>query len=211
MAKWQDCCFHPYTFLDPAQRVNNRPDPAAPRVLIIFAHAMPHASRVNRAMRDAARALPNVTVRDLYETYPDFHIDVPAEQALLEAADLIVFQHPIQWYGMPSLMKEWVDMVLEVGWAYGDGGAALRGKHHLLAVTTGSKADAYHAAGQHNWPFSAFLPPFRQTAELCGMHWMPPLILHGAHQVPQAKVDAHVAHYLHLLSVLPRGASQDHL
>jgi putative NADPH-quinone reductase len=172
-------------------------------VLIVFAHAMPHASRVNRAMRDAAQALPNVTVRDLYETYPDFHIDVPAEQALLAEADLVVFQHPIQWYGMPSLMKEWVDMVLEAGWAYGDGGTALRGKHHLLAVTTGSKADAYAEAGIHQWPFGAFLPPFRQTAQLCGMHWMPPLILHGAHQVPQAEVDAHVARFLHLLTSAP--------
>lgn len=154
-------------------------------------------------MIDAARGLPNVTVRDLYETYPDFHIDVPQEQALLEAADLVVFQHPIQWYGMPSLLKEWVDVVLEVGWAYGQGGAALRGKHYLLSVTTGSTADAYHEAGLLNWPFGAFLPPFRQTAQLCGMQWMPPLILHGAHQVSQAEVDAHVTRFLRVLSTWP--------
>jgi putative NADPH-quinone reductase len=175
----------------------------SPRVLIVFAHAMPHTSRVNRAMIAAARGLPNVVVQDLYETYPDFHIDVPHEQALLEAADLIVFQHPIQWYGMPSLLKEWVDVVLESGWAYGQGGTALKGKHYLLSVTTGSTVDAYHEAGLHNWPFGAFLPPFRQTAQLCGMHWMPPLILHGAHQVPQAEVDAHVARFLDVLSVWP--------
>lgn len=199
----------PFPFPEPVQRVNNltEPDLSAPRVLIVFAHAMPHASRVNRAMRDAARALPNVTISDLYQTYPDFHIDVPAEQALLEAADLVVFQHPIQWYGMPSLMKEWVDLVLEGGWAYGEGGTALRGKHHLLAVTTGSKADAYQEAGQHNWPFGAFLPPFRQTAELCGMHWMTPLILHAAHQVPQAEVDAHIARYRQLLTHSPQAQS----
>lgn len=154
-------------------------------------------------MINAARGLPNVTVRDLYETYPDFHIDVPQEQALLEAADLVVFQHPIQWYGMPSLLKEWVDVVLEVGWAYGQGGDALRGKYYQLSVTTGSTAGAYHEAGLHNWPFGAFLPPFRQTAQLCGMHWMPPLILHGAHQVSQAEVDAHVTRFLRVLSTCP--------
>ncbi len=147
--------------------------------------------------------LPNVTVRDLYETYPDFFIDVPAEQALLEEADLIVFQHPIQWYGMPALMKEWIDQVLEVGWAYGDGGTALHQKRHLLAITTGSRAEAYSEAGTHHWPFEAFLPPFRQTAQLCGMHWMTPLILHGAHQVGQVEIDAHVARYVDLLSGRP--------
>lgn len=181
------------------------PNPAsAPRILIVYAHAMPHASRVNRALIEAARALPNVTVQDLYETYPDFHIDVAREQALLAAADLVVFQHPIQWYGMPALLKEWVDLVLEVGWAYGEGGTALKDKGYLLSVTTGSPADAYHETGLHGWPFGAFLPPFRQTAELCGMRWLPPFILHGARQVPQAAVDAHVANYLELLSAYPQ-------
>ena len=175
--------------------------PSAPRILILYAHAMPHASRVNRAMIDAARALPNVTVRDLYETYPDFH--VAAEQALLDAADLVVFQHPIQWYSMPALMKEWLDVVLEAGYAYGEGGNALRGKGYCLCVTTGSPAAAYRADGLHSLAFEAFLPQFRQTAWLCGMGWQPPLVLHGAHQVTGDEVAAHVARYVALLKDYP--------
>ena len=167
-----------------------------PRILILYAHATPHTSRVNRAMIEAARALPNVTVRDLYETYPDFHINVAAEQALLDAADLVVFQHPIQWYSMPALMKEWLDVVLEDGYAYGDGGNALRGKGYWLCVTTGSPAAAYRVGGQHNHAFEAFLPQFHQTARLCGMTWEPPLALHGAHQVTGEDVAAHVARYV---------------
>ena len=178
-----------------------------PRILIIFAHAMPHASRINRAMIDAARALPNVTVRDLYETYPDFHIDVAAEQALLDAADLVVFQHPIQWYSMPALMKEWLDVVLEAGYAYGEGGIALHDKAYWLCVTTGSPAAAYREGGLHNFAFEAFLPQFRQTADLCGMAWQPPLVLHGAHQVTQEEVAAHVARYVALLAAYPDGAA----
>lgn len=168
----------------------------APRILVLYAHAMPHASRVNRAMIDAVRMLPNVTVRDLYEAYPDFHIDVAAEQAMLNAADLIVFQHPLQWYSMPALMKEWLDVVLEAGYAYGEGGNALRGKGYLLCVSTGSPAAAYREDGPHGHPFDAFLPQFRQTARLCGMIWQPPLILHGAHLVAGEEVAAHVAQYV---------------
>ena len=172
----------------------------APRILVLYAHAMPHASRVNRAMIDAVRALPDVTVRDLYETYPDFHIDVAAEQALLDAADLIVFQHPVQWYSMPALMKEWLDVVLEAGYAYGEGGNALRGKGYLLCVSTGSPAAAYREDGPHGLPFDAFLPQFRQTARLCGMVWQPPLVLHGAHLVSSEEVVAHVARYVERLT-----------
>ena len=177
-----------------------------PNILILFAHPMPHASRVNGALAAAARDLPNVIVNDLYETYPDFHIDVAREQALLEAADLIVFQHPIRWYGMPALLKEWVDVVLEAGWAYGKDATALKGKGFLLAVTTGGAADTYHENGPHRYPFADFLPPFRQTAQFCGMRWLPPLILHGAHQAPQEAIDAHVGRYVRLLSTYPAWA-----
>lgn len=179
------------------------PLPGAPRILIVFAHSMPHASRVNRALVDAARRLANVTVHDLYETYPDFHIDVAREQALLGAADLVVFQHPIQWYSMPALLKEWLDVVLESGWAYGDDGNALRGKGYWLSVTTGSPVGSYQPGGAHQQPFEAFLPQFRQTAHLCGMRWLPPLILHGAHQVTHEEVDAHVGRFVALLSTYP--------
>ena len=173
------------------------------RVLILYAHSAPHASRVNRHMVAAARSLPNVTVNELYELYPDFVIDIEREQALLGKADLIVLQHPIQWYGMPSLQKEWLDQVLEHGWAYGKNGNALAGKHFLLAVTTGGGPDAYSAAGEHGYPFEAFLPPYRQTAVLCGMHWLEPLVLHGARRADEAAVAAHVEAYRQLLADFP--------
>lgn len=172
-------------------------------VLLLYAHPAPHRSRVNRLMAEAARGLPNVAVRDLYETYPDFHIDIDREQELLAAADLIVFQHPIQWYGMPSLLKEWVDVVLEHGWAYGPGGTALQGKSFWLAATTGGSDASYAPGAYHDHPFEAFLPPFRQTAALCGMRWLPPHILHGARQADEDTVAAHIARYRELLASWP--------
>jgi len=166
-----------------------------PRILVLYAHPAPHRSRINRRLADAARALDGVLVHDLYETYPDFFIDVPREQALLAQAELVVFLHPIRWYSMPSLLKEWVDSVLEPGWAYGPGATALRGKGYWLAVTTGSPEDAYHPGERHGRPFEAYLPPFEQTALLCGMHWWPPHILHGANGADDAAIDAHVANF----------------
>lgn len=164
-----------------------------PRILVLYAHPAAHRSRINRRLADAARALDGVLVHDLYETYPDFFIDVAREQALLEQAELLVLLHPIRWYGMPSLLKEWVDSVLLPGWAYGPGGTRLRGKGYWLAVTTGSPQDAYQPGERHGRPFEAFLPPFEQTALLCGMEWWPPHILHGANGAPDEAIDSHVA------------------
>ena len=164
-----------------------------PRILVLYAHPAAHRSRINRRLADAARALDGVLVHDLYDTYPDFFIDVAREQALLEGADLVVFLHPLRWYSMPSLLKEWVDSVLQPGWAYGPGATALHGKGYWLAVTTGSPAESDWPGERHGHPFDAFLPPFEQTALLCGMQWWPPHILHGAIGAPADAVDAHVA------------------
>lgn len=176
---------------------------ATPRIVVLYAHPASHRSRVNHLMAEAARELPNVTVRDLYETYPDSHIDIKQEQALLAPADLVVFQHPIQWYGMPSLLKEWVDVVLEHGWAYGTNGTALHGKGFWLAITTGSGVASYAPGSYHDHFFDAFLPPFRQTAALCGMRWLPPLILHDARHTDDKTVTTHVARYRDLLASWP--------
>ena len=110
-------------------------------VLVIVAHPQIEQSRANRRLMQTASALQRsdtarVEVRDLYALYPDYLIDVAAEQAALAAARLVVWQHPIHWYYMPPLMKLWVDDVLAFGWAYGPDGNALRrqgplaGRHH---------------------------------------------------------------------------------
>lgn len=183
---------------------------SAPAILVLYAHPAPHLSRVNRRMAEAIRAIPNATLHDLYETYPDFHIDVAQEQEMLSKADLIVLLHPVQWYGMPALLKEWCDTVLEYGWAYGHGGTALRGKDFLLAATAGSPAHTYSEQGRHGYAFSAFLPPYIQIAKLCGMHWQTPFVLFGADQVEKDDIEAHATAFHRLLSAYPaRPASPD--
>lgn len=165
------------------------------RILVLYAHSGLPPSRVNARLADAARAVPHVYLHDLYQHYPDFYIDVKQEQRLVEQADMVVFQHPVQWYGMPSLMKEWLDAVLEEGWAFGDGATALHNKQWWSVLTTGGNHDAYGLQGKHGFPFETFLPPFIQTARLCGMRWMEPLVLHGAHLVDEYAVAQHVEAY----------------
>ena len=179
--------------------------PSGRSALVLFAHPQAHLSRVNRPLAEAARAVPGVRVHDLYDSYPDFYIDVAAEQARLAAADVVVFLHPIQWYSMPSLLKEWVDAVLLPGFAHGEHGHALHGKTYWLVATTGSQADAYRAGAVHGRPFDDYLPAFRQTAQLCGMRWETPHILHGAHQVDAAAVQAHVDAFAARLALLLSG------
>ena len=162
-------------------------------VLVLLAHPDLARSRVNRALAAQARLLPReaVEVRDVYALYPDYLIDVEAEQAALAAARTVVWLHPIQWYSMPALMKLWVDEVLALRWAYGPGGRALAGKCLWLAASTGGTEASYQDAGSNGQPFERFLPVYRQTAELVGMRFLEPLVFHGAHRADARAVHDH--------------------
>ncbi len=169
-------------------------------------------SRLNRRMmRAAARSQPEssrqatrIEVRDLYALYPDYLIDVAAEQAALAAARLVVWQHPVHWYGMPPMMKLWLDSVLGFGWAYGPDGKALRGKDLWLVLSTGGSQSSYRPDGYNRYFFDAFMPPYEQTAAVCGMRFLAPLVLHGAHRSTESEIDQHVALYSHLLETYPQ-------
>jgi putative NADPH-quinone reductase len=143
------------------------------RILLVYAHRQPAASRVNSAMVQAAASLPNVTVHDLMSRYPDFRIDVEAEQELLRQHDVIVLQFPFYWYSTPAILKEWQDAVLAYGFAYGSGGDKLRGKKLLVATTTGGPGEAYQAGGYNQYTMSELLRPLQATANLAGMAYQP--------------------------------------
>lgn len=166
------------------------------------AHPRWRDSRVNRQLLHAGRGVPGLEVNDLYTSYPDYVIDVQAEQAKLARAELVVLMHPIQWYSMPPLQKLWLDEVLSYGWAYG-GGTALQGKDLWLVATTGGPEQSYHPQSYNRYFFDAFLPPYEQTAALCGMRFLPPLIFHGARSAAESEVAAHVKTFAERLGSYP--------
>lgn len=178
------------------------PVPRRRRVLILFAHPALERSRVNRRLLAAVRGLDGVTVHDLYEAYPDFDIDVGREQASLEAHDVLVLQHPFFWYSTPALVKEWEDLVLEHGWAYGTGGTALAGKWMMSAITTGGRESAYREDGYNRFTVRQLLAPVEQTFRLCGCRCLPPFVVHGTHAMVEAEMEAHAAQYLRVVEAL---------
>jgi glutathione-regulated potassium-efflux system ancillary protein KefG len=172
------------------------------RILILFAHPALEKSRIHRRLVRAVPNLPGITFHDLYEAYPDFDVDVPGEQALLAAHDLIVLQHPFFWYSTPPLVKQWEDLVLEHGWAYGSDGTALHGKQMLSLITAGGGAAAYRRDGYNRHTIREFLAPIEQTARLCGMDYLPPYVIHGAHRLTDGDIEAAATRYHQLLTWL---------
>ena len=171
------------------------PPGANGRVLVLVAHPAIHRSRVNRAMADAILGLDGVTLHDLYDAYPDLDIDVPREKSLVDAHDALVWQHPFYWYSTPALLKEWQDLVLEFGWAYGPGGTALRGKPFLQALSTGGGPGAYADGNPERFSLRQLLAPIEATARLCGLDHRPPFAVHGANALDERAIDAEARRY----------------
>jgi glutathione-regulated potassium-efflux system ancillary protein KefG len=175
------------------------------KILILFAHPRLERSQNNIVLVKHIPKIPEITFHDLYERYPDFNIDLEYEKKLLEEHNIIVWQHPFYWYSSPPLLKQWIDIVLEFGWAYGPGGNALQGKIVFNALTTGGPQNAYSPDGHNRFTLTELLAPFDQTAWLCKMIWLKPFVLFGTHRISGEGLRAGAENYRDLLFRLAEG------
>jgi glutathione-regulated potassium-efflux system ancillary protein KefG len=175
------------------------------KILIVFAHPRPSGSQVQRVLADAVRDLKGVTFHDLYAAYPDFDINVAHEQALLLEHDLIVLQHPFYWYSAPAMIKEWLDLVFELGWAYGPGGNKLSGKYMMNALSTGGVEAAYRHHGRNRFEITELLSPYNQSAHLCGMAYLSPFVVFAGRWLTSEDLSLRTSDYQGLIEGLRDG------
>lgn len=173
------------------------------KLLVYYAHPGHKYSHANRAMFDAAQKIEDITFVDLYAEYPRHIISVDREQTRLREHDVVLFQFPLFWYSTPSIIKEWLDLVLEHGFAYGSEGTELAGKTMMLAITAAGPNDAYTETGFQNFPLRTFLTPLEQTARLCKMRFPAPYVLHSALAAQSdGGIAAHAAGYAQMLTAI---------
>ncbi|MEM9059778.1 MAG: NAD(P)H-dependent oxidoreductase [Pseudomonadota bacterium] len=173
------------------------------KLLLYYAHPAHRKSKVNKAMAEAVREIDGITFVDLYAEYPRHDIDPDREQARLISHDVVLMQFPLYWYSTPSILKEWQDLVLEHGFAYGSGGDALAGKALMAAISAAGPEEAYTAMGYQHFPLRTFLTPLEQTARLCQMQFLAPYVLYGSLKAPtDERMPPHVEGYRHLVEAI---------
>ncbi len=175
------------------------------KILVLFAHPKRQASVVQRAMLRSIDGLDGVTIADLYAEYPDFDIDVAREQQRLLDHDLIVLQHPFYWYSSPAILKEWQDLVLENGWAYGPGGTRLAGRFLMSAISAGGSEEAYRNEGRNRFSIMELLAPFNQTAYLCSMAYLTPFVIYAGRRMTAESLSTSAEAYRDLIVGLRDG------
>lgn len=179
------------------------------KILILFAHPKFEISRANKALVEAIPTHENITFWDLYEKYPDFNIDIKCEKELLLEHNVILWHHPFYWYSAPALLKQWIDLVLEFGWAYGPGGTALSGKSVANVITTGGARESYTPEKSNRYTIREYLRPFEQTARLCKMDYLPPFAVQSTHRLSHEELLIKTHEYALLLTYLVENKQVD--
>lgn len=157
-------------------------------ITIIHAHPYIHHSKIGRSLLNTVLNLPHLEVRELYELYPDFHIDIKKEQQQLLKTDVIVLQNPMHWYHVPSLMSLWFEKVLAYGWAHGNGQQALAGKKLLWSVTSADEAHSFDSKGYNHFTLEEMARPLQQMALFCGMKWLDPFAVFNANRLSENEI-----------------------
>lgn len=166
--------------------------------VLVFHPQLEH-STVDRALSHAIYDMPQVDVHDVYKLYPDFQIDVQAEQEFLTVHDHVIFQFPMYWYSMPPLMRAWEDAVFTHGWAYGSTGHALQGKTYRAAVSIGVRQEKYSETGEYHVTAQTLLKPLETLQYNTGMVWEEPFIVFGGSSLTPEQLQTKQAAYRELI------------
>ncbi|WP_152223461.1 NAD(P)H-dependent oxidoreductase [Pseudomonas sp. SCB32] len=111
--------------------------------------------------------------------------DIQAELEKIQWADLIIFSFPIYWFGMPAILKGWIDRVFVSGLCYGgrriyDRGG-LKGKQAMLSFTVGGQSHMFGKDAVHGEIKTLLRPIHQGVLAYVGLEVLPPFI---AYHVP---------------------------
>ncbi len=175
------------------------------QIVTLFAHPQMRHSRVHKKLLKIQVDHPQVIVRDLYELYPDFIINVEQEQKILRMSDILIWEFPIHWYSTPAILKEWIDTVFTLDFAYGPRGQELRGKYLWPVISCGGAIDSYTESGGNKYSLNTFLLPLVQTAKYCGLNVFEPFVIYHANYISEEEIEKKAIQFSSLLDELTFG------
>ena len=159
----------------------------------------PVSSRKNFAsVKDAQYFKPQL--EEMYATERHgFADEIETEIQRIERCDLMIWQFPLWWFGLPAALKGWVDRVFAMGRTYGGGRiyekGMFQGKQALLSLTTGGPEAAYLPDG-FNGDINGILRPIqRGILQFTGFEVLSPHIVYGPARLSQDERTQHLFWY----------------
>ena len=150
------------------------------KVLVLLSHPYVQYSFTHQHLSAKLAEIPGVTVRHIDQIpHAGLHFDAKAEQVFWDEADTIVLEFPLYWYHGPASLKQYLDDILTTEWAF-EGAHKLAGKNLLILTTTGGLESEYRKDGDHGFTVSEVLTPFKATAHITKMNYLPEIVIYAA-------------------------------
>jgi putative NADPH-quinone reductase len=147
--------------------------------IVISGHPDIEKSNANKAILEVLEKECNIAINRLLPAYSDYNIDADKEIEKIRAADVVVLQFPFHWYGVPAILKMWLDSVT-TPLVYGPLKGSMKGKTFILSTTTGGPEESYQPDGYNKHTMKKFLLPLLKLADSLEMHVAVPFVLHSA-------------------------------
>ena len=136
------------------------------KTLVLFAHPFLEFSNSNKELTNFYERHQQFTFRDLYEEYPDFHIPAFRERKRLVNYDRFILHFPIIWFGMPPLLRLWLDEVVDGNWVNGNSKNPFENKEIYILVTTRSKERSFGKNGKHGYTIEEMISGLLVTLKI---------------------------------------------
>lgn len=133
------------------------------------------------------------TFRDLYEEYADFHIPAFRERKRIIHFDRIIFHFPLIFFGIPPLLKLWIDEVFDVSWRLDAAENPMKGKEAVILITAGSKEELFGRDGQYHYTIEEMISGLLVTLKTNEIKLLDILPIYNAELISKKEIIAHKA------------------
>ncbi|MBR8836225.1 MAG: NAD(P)H-dependent oxidoreductase [Stigonema ocellatum SAG 48.90 = DSM 106950] len=139
-------------------------------------------------------------VEEIYATEVDgFAPEIKAEMEKIDWCDVLIFQCPLWWFGLPAMLKGWVDRVFAMGRIYGRGkwydNGVFKGKKALLSLTVGGGEAIYSETGLNGDINQILFPINHGIFRFVGFDVLPPFIVWSTSRISDERRQAYLQEY----------------
>jgi len=138
-----------------------------------------------------------------------FEERLKAEMNKLIWCDTLIFTFPLWWFGLPAILKGWVDRVFAMGLTYGAGkgiyeNGTFKNKTAFLTFTTGGPEVAYGTTGKNGELDTIIFPIHHGMLYFLGMTVLPPFISFAPARIEDEKRKQEIERYKNYLANLKK-------
>ncbi len=137
-----------------------------------------------------------------------FSKEIETELQKIEWCELMIWQFPLWWFGLPAPLKGWVDRVFAMGRTYGNGkfynDGIFKDKIAMLSLTTGGPEEAYLPGGFNGDINGVLRPIHRGILEFVGFRILAPNIAWGPAHLNTAERNEILTRYVQRLNNISR-------